>query len=185
MLMKGDLSTAFKIYWDNAERCIQAKAYWFLLHVTVCLPDICAALQSRDGVARPEKYKKWSDKYFRQDALTGLERYEIRCKVLHQGRVRSKRGRYSGFAFGQPDASAKVDHLRVDGRTLHIDVAMLYDETRRAIRAWIIELESNPTSDKASYAAKNLPLLAHVSNQSVPLATSGPLQSFIVMSKTN
>jgi hypothetical protein len=186
MLKKGDLSTAFKVYWDDAERCREAKAYWCLLHVTACLPDVCAALQSRNGKADSEKYKKWSDKYFKQDALTGVERYEIRCKVLHQGRARaSKKGRYTRFAFGQPGASGTVDHLRVDGRSLHIDVAKLYSETRQAMREWIVELESNPTSAKANYAAKNLPLLVHVSNQRVPLATAGPEPAFAVINKTN
>ena len=184
MLKKGDLSTAFKVYWDDAQRCLEAKAYWCLLHVTACLPDVCAALQSRDGKAQPEKYKKWSDKYFKQAALTGLERYEIRCKILHQGRARaSKKVRYTRFAFGQPDAFGRVDHLRVDGCTLHVDVAKLYGETREAMRAWIVELESNPTSAKANYAAQNLRLLVHVSNQSVTLATSAPIST--VIHKTN
>ena len=37
------------------------------------------------------------------------------------------------FAFGQPHSSGAVDHLRVDGFTLHIDVGELYNETRQAI----------------------------------------------------
>ena len=79
--------------------------------------------------------------------LPALKRYEIRCKVLHQGRARSvKRGRYAKFAFGQPDASGRVDHVRPEGDTLHIDVGELYRETREAMRKWIIELESNPSS---------------------------------------
>ena len=186
MLKKGDLSTAFKLYWDDAQRCLEVKAYWCLLHVTVCLPDVCAALESRNGKADPEKYKKWSDRYFKQDALTGLERCEIRCKVLYEGRARaSRKGRYTRFAFGLPDTFCRVDHLRVDGRTLHIDVAELYRETRQAMREWIVELESNPTSAKANYAAKNLRFLVHVSNQSVPLATSGPIRAFTLINKTN
>jgi hypothetical protein len=189
MLKKGDLSTAFKVYWDDAKRCLEAKAYWCLLHVTACLPDVCAALQSRNGKTDSEKYKKWSDKYFKHDALTkltGHERYVIRCIVLHQGRARAaKEVRYRGFAFGQPDACGRPDHLRIDGRTLHVDVAELSRETREAMRAWIVELESNPTSAKASYAAKNLRLLVHVSNQSVPLATCGPKPVVTVINKTN
>ena len=139
MLKKGRLSNAFKMYFDDAQRSLEAKAYWCLLHITVCLPDVCAALQSRNGETDAEKYKKWCDKYFKQDALTGIERYEIRCKILHQGRSRaSKKLRYTGFAFGQPDAFGRVDHLRVDGCTLHIDVGELHRETRNAIRAWIV-----------------------------------------------
>jgi len=191
MLKKGHLSTAFKVYWDDAQSCLEAKAYWCLLHVTVCLPDVCAALQSRNGETDGEKYKKWCDKYFKRDVLkrdvlTGIERYEMRCKVLHQGRAQvSKKRRYTGFAFGQPDAFGRVDHLRVDGCTLHIDVGELHRETRKAIRAWIVELESNPSSAKANYAAKNLSLLVHVSSHTVSLATSGSTPASTVFQKTN
>jgi len=186
MLNKGVLSSAFSVYWEDAERCLQAKAYWCLLHVTACLPDVCAALQSRTGKATAVSYQKWCDKYFNHNALTGLERYEIRCKLLHQGRARSvKKGRYTGFAFGQPDASGKVDHLRVDGRTLHVDVGELYRETHKAVREWIKELESNPTSAKANYAANNLRFLVHVSNQSVPFAIAERTQVVKVMKKTS
>ena len=186
MLKKGELSKAFSVYWSDAERCLNAKAYWCLLHVAACLPDVCAALQSRTGKATPEKYQKWCDQYFNQTALTGLERYEIRCKVLHEGRARkSKRGRYAKFAFGQPDASGRFDHVRSEGDTLHIDVGELYRETREAMRKWIIELESNPSSSKANFASQNLTSLIHVTNQSVPVATAGGIQSFTIVNKTS
>ena len=46
MLKQKLLDKAFQTYWEDMERCRGAKAYWCLLHVTVCFPDICAALQS-------------------------------------------------------------------------------------------------------------------------------------------
>jgi hypothetical protein len=191
LLKPGDLSKAFKVYWDDAERCCKAKAYWCLLHVTVCLPDVCAALQSPNGKATSQRYEKWCNKYFNPNALTGLERYEIRCKILHQGRARSANpGRYSNFSFGQPDASGRVDHLRIDGRTLHLDVVQMYNETRQAIRAWILELEGSGPSAKANSAANNLLSLVRVSNQSVPVTPSSvipgaPILLETVISKTH
>jgi hypothetical protein len=186
MLRKGELSAAFGVYFEDAERCLAASAYWCLLHVTVCLPDVCAALQSRDGEASGLRYEKWCNRYFGQPCLLGSERYQIRCKVLHQGRARTtKQPRYSNFAFGQPDASGRVDHLRVDGRTLHVDVGELYRETRRAIRQWILSLESRPISAPAMNAAKNLSLLVRVSKQQVPVLVRGGTPSYSIISKTN
>ena len=114
MLTKGELSNALEVYWQDAARCFNSKAFWCLLHVTVSLPDVCAALESPAGNATPQRYKNWCAKYFAQPALNGKERYKIRCKVLHQGRARpSSPGRYTMFAFGQPHSSGAVDHLRV------------------------------------------------------------------------
>jgi hypothetical protein len=185
MLKKGELSTAFKVYFEDAERCLGANAYWCLLHVTVCLPDVCAALQSRDGKASGVRYEKWCNKYFSQPCLVGSERYEIRCKVLHQGRARTaKQPRYSGFAFGHRDSAGRVDHLRVDGRTLHVDVGELYSETRQAIRQWILALESRLKSAQATNTARNLSLLVRVSKQQVPVSARGGTLSYSIISKT-
>ena len=49
MLTRGALDKTFQMYWDDMDRCRAGDAYWSLLHVTVCLPDICAALESDDG----------------------------------------------------------------------------------------------------------------------------------------
>src|SRR5689334_14961380 len=107
------------------KRCQSGNAYWSLLHVLVCLPDICAALQSKDGETNRTRYKDWCGKFFSEPLLNPEERYRMRCKVLHQGRATTDHAaRYSGFAFGQP-VGLVTDHLRLDGRILHLDVARL------------------------------------------------------------
>lgn len=53
------------------------------------------------------------------------------------------------FAFGQPHSSGAVDHLRVDGSTLHIDVGELYKETRQAISH--VAAAQNPRFDFGGY----------------------------------
>lgn len=60
MLQKGTLSSAFTIYWEDMNRCRAGKAYWCLLHVTVCLPDICAALQSRTANRAAADAGRWA-----------------------------------------------------------------------------------------------------------------------------
>ena len=88
------------------------------------------------------------------------------------------------FAFGQPHSSGAVDHLRVDGSTLHIDVAELYKETCQAIEKWIVTLEGNLASAEANNVAKNLPLLVRVTTSIVPVPTSAGT-SFVTINKTN
>src|SRR2546428_896437 len=99
-LALGSLDKAFQIYWDEMDRCRKHKAYWALLHDTVCLPDICAALQSANGEATGPRYAGWCDQYLVDPIISGAERWEMRCKVLHVGRASiSKSKRYDGFSF--------------------------------------------------------------------------------------
>src|SRR2546428_8678746 len=116
MLKLGELDNAFQTYWSDMERCRKGRAYWSLLHVTVCLPDICAALQSSDARTSGRRYIDWCDRHLADAALSGEERYWMRCKVLHEGRASTGNpGRYSGFAFTQPAPNGQVDHRRVEG----------------------------------------------------------------------
>ena len=174
MLKNGKLSDALQVYFLDAERCCSKKAYWCLLHVIVCLPDICTALESNDGKATGDKYRKWCNRYFRHQFLNGAERYEMRCKLLHQGRARTKATiRYSRFEFGQPASSGHCDHMRVDGKTLHVDVTNLYGETRIAIREWVKDMESGPNSQRATNVARHLTSLVTVANKQVTTGVSG------------
>ncbi len=190
MLQKGSLGPVFQTYWADVDRCRRAKAYWSLLHVLVCLPDICAALQSENGETTGKRYTAWCDQYLGDPMLTGAERYRMRCKVLHQGRASTDQaGRYAAFAFGQPAQTGQVDHMRVDAGTLHLDVGELTDEMRRAVEKWIITLEAQPTSAEAVNVATNLPSLVRVTDVPIvqppaPMAGDIAIQT-IIINKTN
>lgn len=186
MLQTGDLDLAFRTYWNDMDSCIQAKAYWSLLHVTVCLPDICAALQSAKGESSKKMYIVWCEQYFNDKRLSGDERYLMRCKLLHQGRAKAnQKGRYGEFAFGQPDQqTGYTDHMRVCDNTLHVDVGELATETKDAVEKWIKERKTSPKAVESVNVVKNLPLLVSVN----PFVVSNGLTihtNAIIFTKTN
>jgi hypothetical protein len=184
-LKPGDLTTAFHTYWEDMKRCRLAKAYWSLLHVTVCLPDICAALESNDGRATGDKYKNWCENYLDGSMLTKEARRDMRNKVLHQGCAITKMSkRYKRFAFGQPASNGQVDHLRLEGGTLHLDVGKLAEEMQQAVESWIQELEENPLSKEAKNVEKNLHSLVRVTESKIPTETSQGLPITLI-NKTN
>jgi hypothetical protein len=164
VLQPGMLGAAFKVYWEDMDKCRTAKAFWSLLHVTVCLPDICAALQSKNGGATPALYESWCEQHLPDPMFTGEERYRMRCKVLHQGYAKTERpGRYSGFAFGQPSDTGSIEHKRVANGVLHLDVGELASEVKAAVEKWIRYLEGNQHSKETTAAEKNLGSLVRVS----------------------
>ena len=187
MLKPGTLAERFVTYWEEMDRCRGQKTYWALLHMTVCLPDICAALESHNGESRGDLYVAWCDRHLPDPYLTGAERWRMRCKVLHQGRATTDQaGRYTGFSFGQPAANGYEDHGRVDGAVLSVDVGRLAAEVRAGVERWIQEVEGNPGAAAASYTERNLASLVRVAQVLVPVAapTGGPA-AYAVVSKTN
>lgn len=187
MLTSGKLVEAFRPYWEDMERCRTAKAYWALLHVTVCIPDICAALEAEVGEATQKGYKKWCDENLDNALLDASERYRMRCKVLHQGRATTdKAGRYDGFAFGQPSSDGYRDHMRADGKILHVDVGSLAEEMKVGFESWVQRLEANAISRASVNVARNLKSLVRVAKVAVPMRTSIPgAPKFTVINKTN
>jgi hypothetical protein len=188
-MLQDQLNEAFKLYWKDMDLCRSAGAYWSLLHVTVCLPDICAALQSDDGKATPSsRYKDWCKQYLHNAMLDEVERYEIRCKLLHQGYASADKGkgRYKGFSFAQPIDKGPIIHNTLDGDTLILDVDMLSKEMRKGVEDWIQHLGKNPSSPEASYTMKNLPSLVRVRQFTLPIPpVQVPGQPPITPSTTN
>jgi hypothetical protein len=151
----------------------KGKAFWSLLHVTVCLPDICAALESDDGRTGGKRYVDWCNRHLPDARLSGEERYWMRCKILHEGRATGRAstgrpGRYSGFAFTQPAANGQIDHRRVDGSTLVLEVGKLSEECKAGVQRWIQAIEADPTGQDANNVQKNLPTVVRVRQKPMP-----------------
>jgi len=181
-MKSGVLAARFGVYFDEMQRCRKAGAYWALLHITVCLPDICAALQSVDGETKGQRYKAWCSSYANDAALTPDERWLMRNNILHQGRASALKGigRYVGFAFGRPASTGHVDHKRLDRGILHLDVGQLAQEMSASVQVWIEHIENNPATSEASAVQNNLAALVQV--QDTPVLLVGQM---VNMMKTN
>jgi len=189
MLTAGTLEAAFGVYWDEMRRCRDAGAYWSLLHVTTCLPAICAAMQTDSGDTRGEDkklYTAWCDQYLQEPRLNGVECYEMRCKILHQGRAQAAAGRYAGFAFIQPAPAGQPYHLVVENESkLVLDVSRLADGMQQAARRWIGVLESSPNTPAAINASRHVTSLVQVRPFRVPQAPGTPPTSWPISSRTS
>lgn len=149
MLTRTGLEKTFKAYFDEINRCVEGKCYWALLHLVVVLPDVCAALESTDGMSSGEKYKNWCNRYLADHLLTGCDWYTIRCLVLHQGRTVDEKGKsqYGGFSFSQPNELGLPVQRTIkntnQGKVLHMDVGVMAGQVLAAMCLWFDSLERN------------------------------------------
>lgn len=157
------------------------RAHWALLHVTVCLPDICAALESDDGTTRKSLYVDWCHRYVADQQLSGEELYGIRCKVLHEGQATAKDSpRYGGYAYAEPaslfEAYHKQVELQQDGtQQLVLDVTELSRDVERGVNTWIQHLEANPASPEAVNTQRHIPFLVRTRKHTRQTSTGSSL----------
>src|SRR3989344_9292029 len=77
------------------------KFYFSSLIIAFLIPDVCSALSSRDGEAKPDRYKLWFNKYMAQykPLFSGDDAYNYRCGLIHQGKLKHLNSKYESVVF--------------------------------------------------------------------------------------
>jgi hypothetical protein len=116
--------------------------------LTLTLPDICAALEDRDGRTDSKKYKAWykSNIFDKIGTLSPDEAWEFRNTVVHQSKaIASEKRAYSRIIFTMPDAAQhRVDSM-VTNDAMTFDVEMFCNRWIGAVRIWIEASKDNQT----------------------------------------
>ena len=117
-----------------------AGLYYVALFSALALPDICASLESQDGLATGPRYIAWFDQHVAPrygGNLDGTTCYRFRCSMLHQGRTQHPQGRYSRIIFVEPGVGGNVFHNNVLNDALNIDVRIFCEDSCAAAEAWL------------------------------------------------
>lgn len=167
-----ELEGAFKLYFEEINRCIQMKCYWALVHVLVALPDVCAALESEDGEVPDGGYMDWCNCYF-SSAMSARDRYSVRCVLLHQGRTVVGRKMYKSVSFVWPTESGNVSHeiiydLGGGHINITVDVTGMAEDTRQAVHRWFADLQKPENKSRLSNVQRHLPWLARKGQKVIP-----------------
>lgn len=121
---------------NEIERGLDAGVYQLSLGMSLCIPDICAALQSGDGKTSGSKYKDWYTKYVGNTFnMTSDECYYFRCSFLHQGSTEHEKSQYKKIIFIEPNPNMMF-HNNVLNDVLNIDINIFCNELIRAARLW-------------------------------------------------
>ena len=122
----------------------------------LAIPDMCAGLESDDGLSNGPRYKKWFDKWvaskYPGGKVTGEDCWGLRCSLLHQGRLHPHKGQYTRVIFVERNASGNVFHRNVINDALNLDVQLFCTDLIESARAWL------PTVVGGTNYQKNLPL---------------------------
>ena len=121
-----------------------ANLYLLSLFSALAIPDLCGAMDSKNGEAKPEKYKAWFDKYVApkyNGFLNGNDCYYFRCSLLHQGSSQHPKSNYKRVLFVEPSATTNVFHNNIMEDALNIDVRIFCNDIISGAEAWLDENE--------------------------------------------
>jgi hypothetical protein len=168
----AQLTDAFRVHLEEMDRCVRQQCYWALLHLVVVIPDICGALEAVDGEATKAGYIDWCQRMFPPAppaALTSIERYEVRCIILHQGRTLASRGRYTYYKFvPPPPTGVKAHGIQMASDQITLGVVDMAQETKQALRDWFQDLQDAANAQESARVGQNLPTLVTVKEQALP-----------------
>lgn len=131
---------------DEIERALSAELYYLALVVTLGLPDVCAALESKDGKTSNRQYRAWCDTWFipRYPQMTSQDLYSMRCGVVHQGRLGHDNMQYARVLFTVPNPANNVFHQNVMGDALNLDVLTFCHDMIQAVSQWQAAKQNDP-----------------------------------------
>ncbi|SEI89252.1 hypothetical protein SAMN04488127_0723 [Bhargavaea ginsengi] len=124
---------------NEIEKGLEAGVYHLALGMTLCIPDICAALQSNNGETKKNKYVNWYDQYVGDKVrMSANDCYYFRCAFLHQGRTEHKDSQYRKIIFIEPTSILTL-HNNVLNDVLNIDIQIFCRVIIDAARNWYEE----------------------------------------------
>jgi hypothetical protein len=141
------------------EHALKVRLYFLAITIALAVPDICAALQSRDGNATGVRYQEWFDANLshKYPLLTAADCWKLRCGIVHQGRMGRKDMQYGRVIF---ILAAPGIHNNVINDALQLSAETFCRDVIAATRQWFAA-NQNDVNVKA-----NLPFL-------VPLRPNG------------
>lgn len=138
---------------------LDQKGYFLALLGALCLPDMAAALSSKDGEASGERYIAWYEQWVRPQyaeyvagvqeraglppiqrpiphPLTGEMCYACRCAMLHQGRSQHAKLGYTRIMFLEPDGhNYGIQYADVGGPLL-VSLETFCGQILEGVRRW-------------------------------------------------
>lgn len=142
---------------DQIEKGLESNLYHLTLFVALCVPDICSALESDDGLTTGLKYRNWIEEYLVKarpekygDRLSAEHIWQFRCSLLHQGTTKHKKTEYKRILFFEPGTQTSIQGLHccivgseTEEKSLVIDLIQFCNDIVLSAKKWLENNQSN------------------------------------------
>lgn len=128
---------------SQVRRALDSELYYLALYVTLTLPDTLRALQSENGYATSDKYEEWFDEYVApkytmrgDNILDGEMCYNLRCSILHQGKIDTGTEDYVRVIFAEPEGGV-IAHNNILNGALQIGIEEFCRDVLEGAEEWM------------------------------------------------
>jgi hypothetical protein len=129
------------------KNCLLNKLWYAGLVLTLMLPDVCAALESKDRRATPERYKAWFNTWVATKypgILNADQMYYLRCGVAHHGKFEHPAMKYERIFFTlRPNG--QFFHCNVFKNALNLDIPFFCKD---GVDEWFAAKKADPSVKK-------------------------------------
>lgn len=138
---------------EEVRAALNAGAFTLALQGTLALVDICAALSADDGRTRRTRFKEWFTANLGHvyPAFDADDVYQLRCGMLHQGRISSDQ--YKAVIFTLPNTARIVMHNNIFDDAYNLDLLRFCNDVIGAAEKW---WESNKELEPARSNSESL-----------------------------
>jgi len=135
------------------EKALEAELFYAAIMMSLALPGICAALESRRLYSGRDEYKKWYREHLTKTFpfMTDEVAYSLRCGVVHLGNLhlKAKGASETRAIFTLPTVSRNVIHnssMRgtAEGDMVQFDAAMFCRDIIAVVRTWCEQKADDP-----------------------------------------
>ena len=136
---------------QQVEIAIKAKLFYLALFTTLCIPDICGAMEAEDGNANKDRYIKWYNRYISADCVLSAEDcYYFRCSLLHQGKGEHPTSAYTRYLFTEVKfMNNNFFKSKTDVKmSLNIDLNDFCLEILKGAKKWLLDVQNTATYKK-------------------------------------
>lgn len=145
-MSESPLEDHFQVYWNEFEKCREARCLWSMLHMVFALPGICAAQETERGetTGRDKSlYEGWCRSFLTQSVLSPEQWYKARCKLFHQGNSVD----LIYFDGSKAIKIVPLEHGVRTGEGIPVDVEKLADEVIVGVKTWLTQLMGEKRSN--------------------------------------
>ena len=125
---------------DEIMGSVDAGFYSLPIFMAAAIPDICSALEAEDGRAKHSRYKSWFERWVasRMSLISADDCYNLRCGLVHQGRLGQMPGSVNQVVFLLPNAIiSNFSNNRFDNTYMYAVVDFCKDMVGASCDWWI------------------------------------------------
>ena len=135
-----------KNFTDSIRKAVEDKNWFAGLFLALCMPDICATIETPNDTNVGERYKRWFNTNLASTYVpmfSADDCYYFRCSCLHQGLDSHVRLAHDRIHFITPPPRNNIVHRNKINNVLQMQIDIFCNDVANAVDSWYENIAKN------------------------------------------